>query len=400
MARNRQKPRTPSPRGGDRASRRLPKMRQLQAWFRRYPALGIAYEQVCQRFGGSPGVCGIGVGRKFSEAKGEYLAAPASTGGLCIKVFVRKKKEVGGKDRIPARLDVSVPGTSGRQRVLLDVMSIGAKSRKAKSGGLQQGCGWPHAGCISPGWRFAFGKRDTAQMNGQRFEKNDAVLGTTGVAIRFADNSRFGISAGHVFTDIGAADPCRPQGVRALGVKGQEWKEVQGSEFRPLTIRTAEWIRDLMLFPIPDTFCPSPDAITWPDGFLRELATQADIERAVLAETATGFIWVDRKEPRPEAIPVHLEAGSPRLKLPVDCDGTVKWLTFVMAWPLRLLPGRHTAEWGDSGSPVFLRTANNTNCRLLGMHVLRREGHAYAMDAGSFISQVLHGKLNKNVWFM
>jgi hypothetical protein len=400
MAPNRQRGRTPSPRAGARASKRLPMMRQLQAWFRRCPALGIAYEQVCQRFGGSPGVCGIGVGRKFSEATGEYLAAPASTGGLCVKIFVTKKKEVRGKYRIPARLDVSVPGTSARQRVLLDVVSMGAKSRKAKSGGLQQGWGWPHAGCISPGRRFTFGKRDTAQMNGQQFERNDAVLGTTGAAIRFADNSRFGISAGHVFTDIGAANPCRPQGVRALGVKGQEWKEVQGSEFRPLTIRTAEWIRDLMLFPIPDTFCPSPDATIWPDGFLQEMATQADIERAVLAKEATGFIWVDRKGPQPEEIPVDLEAGCPRLSLAVDCGDTTKSLTFIMVWPLRLLPGRHTTELGDSGSPVFLRTTNNTNCRLLGMHVLQLGGHAYAMDAGSFFSQVLHGKLNKNVWFM
>jgi len=334
------------------------------------------------------------IGLRSTDARGG--------GGLCIKVFVKKKKKIVGKDRIPAWIDVEVPGTSKRQRVLLDVVSICGKSRKRTSVGLQDGArGWPQAGCISPGRMFAFGKRDTAQMNGRLFKENDVRLGTTGVAIEYKKSGRrYGISAGHVFTDVSAADPCRPEGVRALGVTGRKWESVQGSDFYPVTIRTAEWIRDLMLFPIPDVFCPSSSAITWPDGFLRELATQADIERAVLAETATGFIWVDRKGARPEAIPVDLEAACPLLSLPVDCDGTTKWLTYGLAWPLRFLSEQSTTEGGDSGSPVFLWTEDNAKCRLLGMHVLEWQGHAYAMDARDFFSQVLLAKLNENVWLL
>jgi len=92
MARNRQKPKPPFLRPGARAPKRLSVMSQLQKWFRTYPALSIAYAEIRQRFHGSAGICGIGVGRKFSERTGQYGTAPDSTGGLCIKVFVKKKK--------------------------------------------------------------------------------------------------------------------------------------------------------------------------------------------------------------------------------------------------------------------------------------------------------------------
>jgi hypothetical protein len=400
MERKQRKSKPPFPGPGARATRRPSVMRQLQTWFRRYPALGIAYAQVRQRFQDSADICGVGIGRKFREAVGHYGAAPASTGGLCIKIFVKKKKEVVGKDRIPARIDVAVPGTSKKQRVLLDVVSIAGKARQRASAVLQKGRDWPKAGCISPGRLFAFGKRDTAQMNNRDFDKNDVRLGTTGVAIQYKEGGRrYGISAGHVFTDVGAADPRSPTGIRALGVQGQKWKPVDGADFYPPTVRTAGWIRDLMLFPIPDDFCPPASAITWPDGFLRELATQADIERAVLDERPTGFIWVDREGARPEAIPVDLEAACPLLSLPVDCDGTTQWLTYGLAWPLRFVSQQARTQGGDSGSPVFLWTEDNAKCRLLGMHVLQWEGHAYAMDARAFFRDVLRVTLDEGVSF-
>jgi len=321
-------------------------------------------------------------------------------GGLCIKVFVeRKKKKVTKRERIPSWIDVSVKGARMKTRVLLDVVSVAGKDRKRPVAVLQDGRGWPQAGKITPGRLFAFGKKSANEIGDRPFTSEEVSLGTTGAVIRFEDDSHYGISAGHVFTDASSANPVRPKGARALGTKGPEWKRVQGSKFYPTTVKTERWIRDVMIFPFPQSFRPTAEETTWPDGFLRELATQADIERAVLAETATGFIWVDRKGHRPESIPVDLEAGIPLLTLPVDSHGTTKHLTYIMSWPLRFLSDESTVG-GDSGSPVFLWSKDNSKCRLLGIHFLAYQRHSYAMDARSFFSEVLLAKPNQNVWFV
>ena len=399
MARKKRSPKPPFLRPGARAPPRPSLTSQLGSCFRKYPALRAAYTEIRRRFEDTEGVCGIGVGRKFSESTRQYGATSESTGGLCIKVFVeRKKKPVSGKDRIPAWIDVSVEGTQKKTRVLLDVVSVAGKSRKRPVVVLQSGRGWPEAGKITPGRLFAFGKNRANEIGDRPFTSEEVSVGTTGVVIRFADGSHYGISAGHVFANACSTSASRPKGKRALGVIGQEWKTVQGTQFYPVTIKTDEWIRDVMLFPFPPSFRPSAEEVTWPDGFLRELATQADIERAVLAETATGFIWVDRKGHRPEAIPVDLEAGIPLFRVPVQCGNTTKRLTYVMTWPLRFL-SNHSTIRGDSGSPVFLWTEDNSKCRLLGIHFLEFQGHAYAMDVRAFFREVLQARLNTNVWF-
>ena len=375
---------------------------QLQSWFRKYPALRTAYREAIRRFQDFSGVCGIGVGRKFKEAEGEYGTAPDSTGGYCIKVFVeRKQKDVGKKERIPGWINVAVAGSRRRTRVLLDVVSMGRKNSEGPlTAKIQTGRGWPETGKIVPGRLYAFGRK-SASNTPSEFIASDVNLGTTGALIHFQDDNLYGISAGHVFTDPCSSNPERPKGRRVLGAKGKTWQEVKGSDFYPVTIRSNEWIRDVMLFPIPPALRPSPDEISWPDGFIRELATQKDIDRAVISESATGFIWVDRKGQRPESIPVDLEAGIPLLKIPVTCfSGVTKRIVYVMAWPMRFLEGVSTTLGGDSGAPVFLWTDDNARCRLLGIHFLEIENHhAYAMDARSFFREVLLSMPNKNVWF-
>ena len=400
MVRKKRKPKPPFLRPGARAPRRPSLTKQLGRSFRKYPVLRAAYVEVCRRFEDIVGVCGIGVGRKFSESTRQYLSAPESTGGLCIKVFVeRKRKQVPRKDRIPAWINVSVKDERKKTRVLLDIVSVVGKSRKRLVAVFQNGRGWPEAGKITPGRFFAFGKKRASVIGNRPFTAKEVSLGTTCAVVRFEDGSHYGISAGHVFTDACSASAQQPEGARALGVKGREWKQVQGTKFYPVTIRTNEWIRDVMLFPFPSSFRPSAEEVTWPDGFLRELATQADIERAVLSEKPTGFIWVDRKGHRPEAIPVDLEAGIQSFKVPVQCGNIVKSLTYVMTWPLRFMSNQSTIG-GDSGSPVFLWTEDNSKCRLLGIHFLRLHGHAYAMDARAFFREVLLANLNENVWFV
>ena len=201
---------------------------QLQSWFRKYPALRIAYMEAIRRFQDFPGVCSIGVGRKFKETAGEYGTAPESTGGYCIKVYVkRKRKDVGKKERIPGWIDVAVEG-SRRTRVLLDVVSMGRKnSERPFTAKIQTGRGWPEAGKIAPGRLYAFGRK-SASNTPSEFIVNDVNLGTTGAVIHFHDDNLYGISAGHVFTDPCSSNPERPNGQRALGAKGRAWVEVEG----------------------------------------------------------------------------------------------------------------------------------------------------------------------------
>jgi hypothetical protein len=375
---------------------------QLQSWFGEYPMLRTAYREAIRRFQDLPGVCGIGVGRKFKEALGKYGAAPESTGGYCIKVFVeRKRKDVAKKLRIPGWINVDVADSGRRTRVLLDVVSMGRKNFEGPlTAKIQDGRGWPEAGKIAPGRLYAFGRKSASDTPSE-FLESDVKLGTTGALIHYQDENLYGISAGHVFTDPCSSNFEHPKGRRALGAKGRIWQEVEGSDFYPPTIRTDGRIRDVMLFPIPLELRPSPNEICWPDGFTRELATQKDIDRAVISESATGFIWVDRKGHRPEPIPVNLEAAIPLLRIPVRCSaGVTKKIVYAMAWPMRFSERTSTTLRGDSGAPVFLWTEDNARCRLLGIHFLEIENrHAYAMDARSFFREVLRSYPNKDVWF-
>ena len=211
MARTKPRIELPFLTGGVAKKRRSFAARQLQGWFRTYPALRIAYAEARRRFVGVEGVCGMGVGRKFSESADRYGTAPESTGGLCLKVFVKiKKKEVSGRERIPAWIDVRVQRTARTTRVLLDVVSVGGTQRGQTGSGLQKGRGWPQAGRITPGRLFAFGTKAVDEMGDRPFRADEVNLGTTGAVIRFVNDRCYGISAGHVFTDPSLTVAPRP----------------------------------------------------------------------------------------------------------------------------------------------------------------------------------------------
>lgn len=393
MVKKRQKPEYPGQQADSVKKRRSNITSQLERWFRAYPVLRIAYREIKQRFGKTNNVFGIGIGRKYSESENSYLALPKSTGGLCIKIFVeRKLMEVDRDKRIPAWIDILVPGEEKKRRVLLDVVSVcGKDTNQPVIAKLQKDkVRWPLADKLNPGNLFAFK------------QNNVTKVGTTGALIRYQDGSYYGISAGHVFTDPCGNNYNKPDGECELGILRNKWKNVSGGDFFPPDTKTSDWIRDVMRFPVPADFIP--DDVIWPDGFLKELATQNDIDRAVKAEKVTGFIWVERAGKR-KKIDVDLEAGIPKFKIPITCGTGSREMTYVMVWPMRFkgdaINGDVTTMKGDSGSPVFIYTEDNSGCRLLGMHFLavKNGSHAFAMDAKSFFRDVLLSKPNKNVWF-
>lgn len=368
-------------------------------WFRDYPILRLAYRRLCDRVGSDPNVNAVGIGIKYSEKARRYVPTSSfATGNLCLKVFVRKKGgRISGGRRVPRWLSVSDPHSGKTYRVPTDVVTAGVPQSECLSPGkLQSGRGWPAAGCIDTGRLFAFG-RDKASATPPKFGEKDVRLGTTGGLIRLNDKSLRAISAGHVFTT-----PCEklyacPDGVRAIGTKGRGWYRLDGSSFFPSTVLCGKWVRDVMSFRVPNGCHPT--RTSWPDGFLRELATQEDVDQAIQSTAATGFIWVERKgSARPVPISVDLEAGLPFFKTPVECGTSEVEMQYGMTWPLRFRTS-DTTIGGDSGSGVFLWTEDNCHCRLLGFHFMRRQNLSYAMDAAAFFREAMGAVPNKDFEF-
>ena len=77
-------------------------------------------------------------------------------------------------------------------------------------------------------------------------------------------------------------------------------------------------------------------------SFVFRFASQQEIDQAVTSENGTGFVWVDRKGPRPEAISVDIEAGLPGFEVPF-------WYLKPRGngpYPVGLFPHGHYADHG------------------------------------------------------
>lgn len=367
--------------------RRHPKIDpSTRRWLNKYPVLKGALTRAQKRFGDLPGVLGLGIGRKYHESKKKYGAAPINTGGFCIKVLVeRKKATLPQKEKIPRSLRVTIPGEKASYQVLIDVVALARSGEKLGSHKkLQEGRGWPTAGVVTPGRLFAFG-RGTTDEYGMGFTKSQQVrLGTTGVVIKTRVGDYYAVSAGHVFAEPCQKDTDRPKGLRAVGVKDRSFIPVEGDEFFPSSIEDGGVISDVIGYRVPSSVLP--EEFSWPDGFTRELATQDDIERAILEEgKRTAFVWVERGEiDRPQAIPVDLELKLTGFKDYVNCESGSVDLEYGTSWGL-LYTSKEKTMGGDSGAAVFVIAEDGFHCRLLGFHFLMSGGRSYAMDAKTFL---------------
>lgn len=364
--------------------------------FKSRPLLKAAYQQAMSRFKDLPGVCGIGIGRRFHETDGCYAPARTPNIDYCIKVFVRRKlKKIKPKEKLPRWIAIRPRGSRRSARVGLDVVSV-LSGGKGKPGRLTADSrGGPTAGMIDVGHLFACTTQTVPDPLPPGFSPEDANLGTVGAVVRSADGAVVhAVSASHVFIELCQGEVNAPNDKRAVSVAKSQWELLTAGSFRPLTVAMDSCLRDALAFRIPPNIRPSLPH--WPDGFTGELATQEDIERAILADSASGFVWVERRGlARPRMIPVDLEAMADPLVLPVHCQGGDKDLAFIQTWRFRFMtgPGRPADEQntlpGDSGSGVFLWSENNSDCRLLGFHFYETDDQtqSYAADADWFLKQ-------------
>ena len=345
-----------------------------RALLRRYPILRLAHAEAIERFLKLPGVCGIGIGRKFSETNNAYMKGNDATGGMAIKVYVTDKLESPKRrDRIPKWIIVEDPENGAGRRVGMDVVTVGEPQ-------MSSGHGWPSAGAVTPGRIFAFGN---IPANGTTF--STAELGTPGAVVRHSNGIVAAISAAHVFMPLcsGARQP--PTDPRAIGVLDKYCRTLPAYSFFPADVRSNlgdDVVRDVMSFTIPDAIVPG--TFSWPSNFKRELARDDDIERALLATTPTAFIWVERDGNGPVMIPVDLESGAPRIQIDITCNSTTVKMTYAMIWRMRFIDESKTTISGDSGSGVFIWDENNVDCRLLGFHFIEWDNASYAADARAF----------------
>src|SRR5260221_259396 len=91
----------------------------LEGLIKRNPVIRAALGKARERFRGMPGVCGIGVGRRFHENNGQY----ATREDFCIKVLVNKKTKLPKpSERIPRWIMIKPPGRLRPVRVEIDVI--------------------------------------------------------------------------------------------------------------------------------------------------------------------------------------------------------------------------------------------------------------------------------------
>ncbi|MEM7245420.1 MAG: hypothetical protein AAF533_08750 [Acidobacteriota bacterium] len=368
--------------------------RQRFGWLRRYlscrdeltpsqrkqaqAALRQALDELRERFQDDTNVLGISLGRKFSERRREYDDGQLSCGRLCVTFHVRKKRrKLRDAERIPSWVLVKVAGRRARLRVPTDVLTVGEPRYSPRRAKLQSGetRPWPISGEMGPGRMFAVA---TTLPGGDHLPPT-VSFGTTGALLR-QGNRFIATTAGHVLANPCVGDFSSPSSDRAVGAKGRTWHRHEESLFHPHQVNEAGRIRDVMAFEIVDALVPESFA-SWPDGFDHGLATDEDIQRAIHADSATGFIWVERADhPRPRMIPVDLHTDYFPMSAPACSD---RVLDYVGVWRLRFTSPLTTIP-GDSGAPVFLWDEHGTGCRLLGFHFLEWRDKSWAMDAADY----------------
>jgi hypothetical protein len=354
-----------------------------------------AYAEALRRFGNLPGVCGVGIGRRFLESEGRYHEKKSASNGYCIKVLVRHKQKpskLKKREKIPCWIGV---GGRPRKRVEVDVVSVaGIKSRKP--GRLGEARGKPTAGVVDVGRTFEFTRTTVVEQDlTPGFIPPQPKLGTVGAIVWTKNRTTFhAVSASHVVLEFCAGNLNAPADGRAVNVSDSDWYFVPANAYRPRTVQVASCIRDALSFKIPVSV--RPPSVQWPDGFTGELATPADIDRAILSDRASGFVWVERRgSQRSRMIPVDLEMMVDPATLPVDCAGVEQAMGFAQVWRMRFIPDPNKPEedqttlGGDSGAAVFLWAENNSDCRLLGFHIYEtpEQTHTYATDAKWFLLQ-------------
>ncbi|MEQ1735633.1 MAG: hypothetical protein ABL886_04425 [Rhodoglobus sp.] len=368
MAARRRKPILPlSPR-----PKRIPSSRPIEHLLRQDSFLAEARREAAKRFAKLPGVCGIGIGRPFSEEKGSYRGE-----GFAIKVSVLEKRrgaEIPPEEQIPKTLLVKDSETGARRRICIDVVEVGeirqtdAETRP-----------FPSSGALRAGRLFAF---KVPPPTPGALLPDPVEVGTVGAILRAKGGQVVVVSAGHVF-----ADTCRgvfeaPDAPTALGCNGRTWVEVPAGSYSPITIRPGIHVEDCLAL-LPPGALTATSQYGWPPGFKGEVVENNDVTRALSSDAECGFVWVERGPGVPTPIAIDLESHEQSFSASLRCGATLRSMRYGFVWRCRFTT-QSTTTGGDSGSPVFLTTESGP--RLLGFHFFESEqkNASYSCDARLF----------------
>lgn len=344
-----------------------------------------AVAEARRRFAGIPGVCGIGVGRKFSESRGEYAKGDAALSELCVQIMVDVKRDsesLPRAHRLPKFILVPDPANGQRKRVNLDVLSVSRPVLQLSSHVHT----WPTAGVIEMGRIFVFGQQSADTASG-RFDGGDAEIGTVGALLKRGGGVVLAVTAGHVFIDTCADDLSAPVDARRLGVQGKDWRRIPARSFKPSQlINDDSLVEDAICLAIPSDMVSSDPQ--WPAGFDGMVAGVDDILAAIRSDGGRGFTWVERPGVANARLDIDLMTSIDDFS-PIMCGS--ERISYTRVWKYRY--SGETTVAGDSGAGVFIRTSDNASIRLLGFHFMldRDNEHGYAVDARSFLVAAFGG---------
>lgn len=360
--------------------------------FSAYPALKLAMARANEEILGLKGVLGIGLGRKYSESTGKTSQPCRRTGGYCLSVFVQNKVQ-SPQDRLPAYLQVQVPGEKTATRVFLDVVD---------SSGFQlqynlEGSPEPTVQNPRMGFRFTCGHAAAYAQTGT-YPAGNFNISTIGAVfyLEGVEDSTFVVSAGHGFESpmlnfqLSRGQYALPRDIdRGVGYEARYWSKTPFSSFRPreLTIPGANNVlTDLASC---QAMAPAlPHAI---ERFEGRIANFDDEFKAISKDGISGFILVERNNTT-RRIPVDLLAESANKYLAPVYQNTYP---FYYDFCYVSVTNTHRTEPGDSGAPIFIEASDNSGeLKLLGFHVAGTDPKlenivrkSWAMSAYRFFKQ-------------
>lgn len=350
--------------------KRIPHLRPIEHLLRRDPLLAEARKEARKRFAKLPGVCGIGIGRPFSEERGSYRGED-----FAIKVSVlekRSNKKLRPAERIPKTLSTEEPETGRMKRIRVDVVEVGEVRQSSETRPF------PSSGALRVGRLFAFQKSPPSPG---ALLPDRVRVGTVGAILRAKSGRSLVVSAGHVFVNTCKGVFDAPTAATALGCNGRTWVQVAAGSYRPLTIRPGVFVEDCLALLPPDALIPTLQ-YGWPAGFKGEMVENDDVTQALSADRESGFVWVERGTGVGTRVPIDLESDEQSFKASLRCDASLRSMSYGFVWRCRFTSS--TTTDGDSGSPVFLTTPSGP--RLLAFHFFKTEHRnaSYSCDARLF----------------
>jgi hypothetical protein len=379
------------------SKKRMPWVLPMERFFRRHPALRIAFNIARRRFRDYPGVRGIGLGRRYIESEKRYHEGTSPFDGFCIKVLVARKIDIESLPPamlIPRSIKVTPPGLRKQVEVFIDIVTAGNPRLQFSNGAIFSAYyehSWPTGdrNYFEPGRIFTYSINPVNREHSSFSPDDERRLGTIGAVIVGEDARHYAISSAHVFLDYCEGHYEAPSRRHGVGVRYRDWIRLgYGAETPYRIIDNYKRIFDVMALRLPkSSHLIKEVGIGWPPNFQGKLADSDDYEVAIRSNYSNAFLWIERNG-RSIRLPCDLDSGINYL-ITNSCGSSYPDISYPFAWPTRFLSDVRPVQ-GDSGAGLYVPAASGNEVRLLGFHFMYdyKTCMGYSMSARSFFRRL------------